>query len=138
MPLPYSPTPHSPLTGLKILVVDDEADSREIVAFVLEQAGAIVTTIASGAEALQAVAQALPDLLISDIGMPEMDGYMLLRHLRHLPLAQGGAIPAIALTAYAGELDQQQAIAAGFQRHLTKPIDPQTVVTIVTELVASS
>ncbi|HEY9907893.1 MAG TPA: ATP-binding protein, partial [Thermosynechococcaceae cyanobacterium] len=125
------------LSGIHILVVDDEADSREFVAFVLEQAGAIVTTAASGVEALQAFSQALPNILVSDVGMPEMDGYMLLRQIRSLPLEQGGQVPAIALTAYARELDQQQAIAAGFQRHLAKPIDPETVIAIVTELIAS-
>ncbi|WP_445251627.1 PAS domain-containing protein [Microcoleus sp. LAD1_D1] len=125
------------LSGIHILVVDDEVDSREFVAFVLEQAGAIVTNVASGIEALQAFSQAVPDIIVSDIGMPEMDGYMLMRQIRSLPLEQCGQIPAIALTAYAGEMDRQQAIAAGFQRHLAKPIDPDAVVAIVTELVCS-
>ena len=126
------------LSGIHILVVDDEADSREFVAFVLEQTGAIVTAVASGIEALQAFSQALPTILVSDVGMPEMDGYMLMRQIRSLPLEQGGQIPAIALTAYAGELDQQQAIAAGFQRHIAKPVDPEVVLTIITELVSSA
>ncbi len=125
------------LSGIHVLVVDDEADSREFVAFVLEQAGATVTAIVSGTEALQAFSQAVPDIIVSDIGMPEMDGYMLLRHIRSLPLEQGGQIPAIALTAYAGEMDIQQAIAAGFQRHLAKPVNPEAVVAIVTKLVSS-
>ncbi len=115
--------------------MDDDADSREFVAFVLEQAGAIVTSVASATKALQAFSQAVPEIVVSDIGMPEMDGYMLMRHIRSLPLEQGGQVPAIALTAYAGEMDRQQAIAAGFQRHIAKPIDPETVVAIVTELV---
>ncbi|EGK83756.1 multi-sensor hybrid histidine kinase [Microcoleus vaginatus FGP-2] len=125
------------LSGIHILVVDDEADSREFVAFVLEQAGAIVTSVASAAKALQAFSQAVPQILVSDIGMPEMDGYMLMRQIRSLPLEQGGQIPALALTAYAGEMDLKQAIAAGFQRHLAKPIDPEAVIAIVTELVCS-
>ncbi|MEP6521791.1 PAS domain-containing protein [Microcoleus vaginatus DQ-U2] len=125
------------LSGLHVLVVDDEADSREFVAFVLEQAGASVTSVACATEALQAFSQAVPEIVVSDIGMPEMDGYMLMRHIRSLPLEQGGQIPAIALTAYAGEMDLQQAIAAGFQRHLAKPIDPEAVIAIVTELVCS-
>ncbi|MEG5063488.1 PAS domain-containing protein [Microcoleus sp. B3-A4] len=123
------------LSGIRVLVVDDEVDSREFVAFVLEQAGAIVTSVASATKALQAFSQAVPEIVVSDIGMPEMDGYMLMRHIRSLPIEQGGQVPAIALTAYAGEMDLQQAIAAGFQRHLAKPIDPETVVAIVTELV---
>ncbi|MBD3884545.1 GAF domain-containing protein [Phormidium tenue FACHB-886] len=126
------------LSAIRILVVDDDAGSRELVAFVLEQAGAIVTTAASGVEALEAFSQSVPNLIVSDIGMPEVDGYMLLRQIRNLPLEQGGQIPAIALTAYAGELDQKQALAAGFQRHLAKPIAPEAVVAIVTELVSSA
>jgi CheY-like chemotaxis protein len=122
------------LSGIHILVVDDEADSGEVVTFVLEQAGAVVTTVASGIEALQAFSQTVPDILISDIGMPEMDGYMLIRQIRRLPQEQGGQISAIALTAYAGELDQQQALASGFQRHLGKPIDPEKVVALVLKL----
>jgi PAS domain S-box-containing protein len=125
------------LSGIHVLVVDDDADSREFVAFVLEQAGAIVTKVASATKALQVFSQAVPEIVVSDIGMPEMDGYMLMRHIRSLPLEQGGQIPAIALTAYAGEIDLQQAIAAGFQRHIAKPIDPEAVVAIVTELVSS-
>lgn len=124
------------LSGIRVLVVDDEADSREVVAFVLEQAGAIVTHVASGIDALQAFSQFSPDLIISDIGMPEMDGYVLINQIRALP--KGEQVPAIALTAYAGELDQQQALSVGFQRHLAKPADPETVIAIVSELVASA
>ncbi len=122
------------LSGKHILVVDDETDSREFVTFVLEQAKAIVTSVASGVDALQAISQSIPDATVSDIGMPEMDGYMLLHQIRTLP--RGGQIPAIALTAYAGELDRQGAIAAGFQHHIPKPIDPETVVIIIAELIA--
>ncbi|WP_445301611.1 PAS domain-containing protein [Microcoleus sp. MOSTC5] len=125
------------LSGIHVLVVDDEADSREFVAFVLEQAGATVTSVASATKALQAFSQAVPEIVVSDIGMPEMDGYMLMRHIRSLPIEQGGQIPAIALTAYAGEMDRQQAIAAGFQRHLAKPVDPEAVVAIITKLLSS-
>ena len=126
------------LSGIRILVVDDDTDSREFVAFVLEQAGAIVTSVASCIEAMQAFSQSTPNLVVSDIGMPDMDGYMLMRHIRSLPLEQGGQIPAIALTAYAGELDQKQAIAAGFQKHIAKPIEPEAVVAIVTQLTSSA
>ncbi len=138
-PLPSNPTPPDAKTnnlcGKRILIVDDEADSREFLAFVLEQAKALVTTASSGLEALQAVSQAMPDAIVSDIGMPQMDGYMLLRQIRTLP--QGGQIPAIALTAYAGELDRVSAIAAGFQCHISKPIDPEIVIEILVEAIAS-
>ncbi|MBD1926070.1 PAS domain S-box protein [Trichocoleus sp. FACHB-90] len=129
-----SPVRDSDLSGIHILVVDDETDSREFVAFVLEQAGAIVTSVASGINALQAFSQSVPNIIISDIGMPVMDGYMLMRQIRALP--EGKQIPAIALTAYAGEVDRQQAEAAGFQRHVAKPIDPEVVVAMVVELVS--
>jgi PAS domain S-box-containing protein len=116
------------LGGLQILVVDDEPDMREVVSFILEQAGAVVRAAASGSEALNFIEQSLPDVLICDVGMPDMDGYMLMRQLRTRATEQGGQIPAIALTAYAGEVNQQQAIAAGFQRHLAKPVEPDELV----------
>ncbi|MCC5621881.1 AAA family ATPase, partial [Nostoc sp. CHAB 5715] len=117
-----------PLSGLDILVVDDDADMREFLPFMLEQYGATVTAVASAIEALTALSQSQPNLLISDIGMPEMDGYMLIRQIRSLQPEQGGTITAIALTAYAGEIDHQQAIAAGFQQHISKPVDPEELV----------
>ncbi|MCC5626952.1 response regulator [Nostoc sphaeroides CHAB 2801] len=117
-----------PLSGLDILVVDDDADMREFLPFMLEQYGATVTAVASAIEALTALSQSQPNLLISDIGMPEMDGYMLMRQVRSLQPEQGGTIPAIALTAYAAEIDYQQAIAAGFQQHISKPVDPEELV----------
>ncbi len=132
--LNQSPIKESDLSGIHILVVDDETDSREFIAFVLEERGAIVTAVGSGTDALQAIAQSIPNIIISDIGMPEMDGYMLMRQIRTLGLEQGGQIPAIALTAYAGELDRKLAIAAGFQRHVPKPIDPEALVAIVVEM----
>nr|WP_201280670.1 PAS domain S-box protein [Hassalia byssoidea] len=121
----------SDLSGIYILVVDDDADSRDFITFVLEQAGAIVTAVASGIEALQAVEQSVFDLVVSDIGMPEMDGYTLIQQIRALkPKRQ---VPAIALTAYAGEIDQQQAYSAGFQAHIAKPVDPNAVIAIVVQ-----
>jgi signal transduction histidine kinase/ActR/RegA family two-component response regulator len=123
------------LNGLQVLFVDDERDSREFITFVLEQYGAKVTEADSVHEALSNLGQEKFDLLISDIGMPNMDGYELVRQIREKPLDQGGKIPAIALTAYAGEIDRQQALAAGFQQHITKPIEPevlmQTILTLV-------
>jgi PAS domain S-box-containing protein len=134
---PDSPlsTSYAQLTGLRILVVDDEADSRELVAFVLEQADAIVTSVSSGIEALVTIAQSKFDLVISDIGMPEMDGYLLMQQLRTLPTDQNSQIPAIALTAYAGEYDQRQAIAVGFQQHISKPVTPEALVRTIVALV---
>ncbi|MEW6497519.1 MAG: PAS domain S-box protein, partial [Cyanobacteriota bacterium] len=123
------------LSGVRVLVVDDEADMRELVAFILKESGAEVQVAASAAEALERWEQFKPDVLISDIGMPQMDGYMLMRQVRERSLEQGGQIPAIALTAYAGEFNQQQAIAAGFQRHLSKPVEPNELVRAIATLV---
>lgn len=126
-----------PLAGIQILIVDDEEDNRDFFSFVLEQSGAVVTAVASAGEALQSLVQSKPDLLLSDIGMPEMDGYMLMRLVRALEAEQGGhQIPAIALTAYAGEIDQQRALAAGFQRHIAKPVAPEELIEEISNLVS--
>jgi CheY-like chemotaxis protein len=122
------------LQDIKVLVVEDTTDMREYITFVLEQEGAKVVAVTSAAQALTALAQFQPEVLVSDIGMPEMDGYMLLRQVRMRSPEQGGQTPAIALTAYAGEINQQQAIAAGFQRHLAKPVEPEALVKVIAEL----
>jgi PAS domain S-box-containing protein len=124
------------LTGVRILVAEDEADAREMLVFVLEQAGAIVTPAASGAEALAVLPSLELDLLISDIAMPDMDGYMLLNQMRSQIVDQGKqpSFKAVALTAYAGEINQQQALAAGFQRHLSKPFEPVELVAAIAAL----
>lgn len=123
------------LTGIQILLVDDDTDTLEFVAFVLEQAGARVLTSTSAPEAFATLKQFQPTLLVSDIGMPNMDGYMLIQQVRALPPEQGGTISAIALTAFAGELNQQQALAAGFQKHLSKPIEPDLLISTIASLV---
>lgn len=125
------------LNGIKVLVVDDDADSREFVAFVLEQEGANVTMASSAREALTALIECQPDVLLSDIGMPNIDGYMLIQQVRALPPEQGGRIKAIALTAYAGEINYQQALAAGFQQHLSKPVEPDELVATIANLIHS-
>ncbi|MEG4799691.1 ATP-binding protein [Microcoleus sp. ARI1-B5] len=122
------------LASLRVLVVDDEQDSRDFVAFVAQQEGAEVTAVGSAIEALQLLSTAAFDILLSDIGMPDMDGYMLVRKVRALPPEQGGQIPAIALTAYAGDFDRKQALAAGFQRHVTKPVEPNELVRAIVTL----
>ncbi|MBE9168103.1 PAS domain S-box protein [Pleurocapsales cyanobacterium LEGE 06147] len=126
------------LTDFQVLVVEDDADTRDFVAFLLEQAGARAIASASAGEALAALKRSKPDVLLSDIGMPEVDGYMLMRQVRALPPEQGGQIPAIALTAYAGEIDYQQAMSAGFQRHVAKPIEPQKLIEAIVSLVRQS
>jgi CheY-like chemotaxis protein len=124
----------SPLAGLCILAVDDEVDNLELLQFILEQAGATVICVSSATDALQQLNESKPDVLIADIGMPQIDGYTLIRQIRLLSPEHGGQIRAIALTAYAGETNQQQALAAGFQRHLPKPVEPETLVQTIEQL----
>ncbi|PSB23098.1 hypothetical protein C7B76_01250 [filamentous cyanobacterium CCP2] len=126
-----SQNPASNLQGIRILVVEDERDTREFLTFVLEQAGANVTTASSAIEALNHFNQHPPDLLLSDIAMPEMDGYTLIQRIRTLPPEQGGQVPAIALTAHAGEASQNRATAAGFDQHIAKPIESMTLIQII-------
>jgi PAS domain S-box-containing protein len=123
------------LSGVRVLVVDDEPDNRDFLVFLLEAYGACVYAAASGYEALSSLRKEQPDLLISDIGMPEMDGYMLIRQVRSLPAEQGGEIPAIALSAYAKETAQQQALGTGFTLHVAKPVEPVVLATAIANLV---
>ncbi|MEH1938865.1 MAG: PAS domain S-box protein [Nostoc sp.] len=130
--------PSSNLNGVKILVVDDDVDTRDFIAFLLEQYGANVTAVASANEALAALAKSLPDIILSDIGMPEVDGCMFMRQLRMLPAEQGGQIRAIALTAYAGEMNAKQVLKAGFDKHLAKPVEPTELVEAIANLIAET
>ncbi|GAB4201132.1 MAG: hypothetical protein Fur006_53250 [Coleofasciculaceae cyanobacterium] len=123
------------LKGVRILVVDDEADMRDFAQFLLEQYEAEVHAVASALEALAVFDQFQPDVLISDIGMPVMDGYMLMHQLRKRSPKHGGQIPALALTAYATEFDRQQALAVGFQQHLAKPVEPEELVKAIVRLI---
>ncbi len=122
------------LDGLRVLVVDDEPDARELLTTVLEEYGAQVIAVASAAEALEAIKQLQPDVLVSDIGMPQEDGYTLIRKVRALTVHQGGQIPAVALTAYARAEDRAQALLAGFQQHISKPVDPAQLALVVASL----
>jgi PAS domain S-box-containing protein len=119
------------LRGLRVLVVDDDEDGRRLVAAILEDCGCTVTTAASVAEAMQRLAEQVPDLLLSDVGMPEEDGYGLIRRVRALPPKQGGDVPAAALTAYARTEDRRNLLNAGFSMHLPKPIEPAELVATV-------
>ncbi|MBD1865030.1 MULTISPECIES: ATP-binding protein [Trichocoleus] len=125
----------APLNNIQVLLVDDDTDTREFQAFLLEQNGAKVTAVSSGEAALEVLEQSVPDVIVSDVGMPHMDGYMLMQQLRALPPEQGGQTPAIALTAYVGELNHQQALQAGFQQHLAKPIEPDKLIKAITTLI---
>ncbi|RCJ16952.1 hypothetical protein A6S26_32115 [Nostoc sp. ATCC 43529] len=126
----------SPLMGIRVLIVDDNDDSRDFFTFVLEEFGATAMAVASAGEALDILAQSKPDILLSDIGMPEMNGYMLMEEIRAFEAQTGREkIPAIALTAYAGEIDRQEAFRAGFQQHLVKPVPPDELLMAISSLI---
>lgn len=122
------------LDGLHVLVVDDHADARELVAAALEEFGAEATTAGSADEALAALEARWPDVLVSDIGMPETDGYELLRRVRHRCAARGALLPAVALTAYARDSERAHALEAGFDVHLSKPVAPLELARSVLEV----
>ncbi len=123
-----------PLDGLRVLVVDDEADARELLLTTLAQYGAEVTAVATVSEALESLQRLKPNVLVSDIGMPGEDGYALIRQVRTLTQEQGGETPAVALTAYARAEDRKQALLAGFQLHVPKPVDPAELAAVICNL----
>ncbi|MEH1819483.1 MAG: response regulator [Nostoc sp.] len=125
------PIASTPLAGLRVLVVDDETDTRNFLSFLFEEYGAFATAVGSVDEALAVLEQTKPDILVSDIGMSEQDGYTLIRKLRSLEPEKGGRIPAIALTAYTREEDRLKVLSAGFQQHLSKPIDPNKLIAAI-------
>ena len=125
------------LDQLKVLVVDDDDFTLELFEIVLSQCGANVRACRSAFEALETLKAWKPDALVCDIGMPEMDGYQLIRKVRALGIEEGGAIPAVAVTAYAGVEDREKALQAGFQMHAPKPITPDTLARIVASLAGS-
>lgn len=122
------------LDGLRVLVVDDEKDTRGVIRVALEGCRAQVTVVDSAAAALKAMPALHPDVLISDIGMPEMDGYMLIKRIRALDADSGGQVPAIALTAFTRAEDRNRALGAGFQKHIAKPVEPGDLVLAVADL----
>jgi len=126
------------LAGLRVLVVDDEADSREILTLMLNRFGAAVRTTASSQDAFNVVTEWRPDVLLSDLGMPGEDGYKLIARIRALPPGQGRDTPAAAVTAHVRAEDRRRAINAGYQIHIPKPVDPLTLVAAVASLCKKS
>jgi CheY-like chemotaxis protein len=123
------------LSGVRVLAVDDTPDTREILGFILKKAGAEVRLASSVKDALELLQGWQADLVIADIGMPEEDGYALIRQVRALKPENGGLVPALALTGYASRQDQVQSIAAGFQAHLAKPVEPKELIAQVANMV---
>jgi PAS domain S-box-containing protein len=126
------------LDGLKILIVDDERDTLEMLRIGLSHCGAVVTIAGSAEDALEALSSSAPDVLISDIGMPDMDGYEMMRKIRSLPAEQGGRIPSVALTAYARTEDRLQALRSGYQMHVPKPVELAELVAVIASLAQRS
>jgi CheY-like chemotaxis protein len=135
---------HAPLTslgdlgGVRVLAIDDEEDALGLLRVVLEAAGAEVVTIASAQEGLERLASVRPDVLVVDLGMPEMDGFSFIRHVRSAPDRAIRDTPAAALTAFARSEDRTKALQSGFEMHLAKPVDPGELVASVATLVRRS
>jgi CheY-like chemotaxis protein len=134
------------LDGLHVLLVEDDDDSRKLLGTMLKRYGAKVTATKSAAEALRvfteeslgdAPSSELPDILVSDIGMPDEDGYELIRKIRELPPQKGGLTPAIALTGYASRKDRERALAAGYHQHIAKPIEQAEMIAAISALIGS-
>jgi CheY-like chemotaxis protein len=125
------------LEGTRVLLVEDEPDVRELMVILLERCQVQVTAVGSAAEALLALQRAVPDVLVSDIGMPGEDGYSLIRKVRALPPERGGKVPALAVTAHARAEDRRQALLAGYQMHLGKPVAPEELLLMIATLASS-
>ncbi|HYR91130.1 MAG TPA: response regulator [Terriglobia bacterium] len=123
------------LKDVRILVVEDEKDSREIVQFVLEQSGAAVVAVESFKEAIEAYQQIEPNIVVADIAMPDYNGYALIARIREEDRDRGKLTPAIALTAFSGDADQKTALSAGFQEYMSKPFDPAELIATIARLV---
>src|SRR5262249_39187733 len=123
------------LKGLRILVVDDDSDGREVLAVQLAQQGATTSVSPSADDALRKLDTFKPDIIVADIGMPGEDGYSLIRKVRNRPLGPSRRTPAIALTAYAGDANRRRALNAGYQKHISKPAQPEELTLTIADLV---
>jgi CheY-like chemotaxis protein/anti-sigma regulatory factor (Ser/Thr protein kinase) len=138
------PTPGQPLadfpklTDIRVLVVEDQSDAREMLNVILSQCGAEVKTAATSREALEVLNEWLPEVLVSDIGMPDEDGYSLIHQVRALEPERGGGIPAVALTGYGGPEDRRRLLSAGYQVHITKPVEVTELASAIARLTGRS
>jgi PAS domain S-box-containing protein len=135
---PSDELPALALSGIRVLIVDDQPDAREFLERLLAERGALVTVAASAAEALAHLELAAPDVLVADIGMPDVDGYELIRRVRRRERSRGGAVPAVALTAFAREVDRERALAAGYEEHVPKPVEPSVLFAVIARLARGS
>ncbi len=132
--VPRARPPEPRLAGIRVLVVEDEPDARELVGALLESRGATVVLTASAAEAYASLERELPDIIVSDIGMPDEDGYQFVRRVRTFSPERGGATPIVALTAYASAQDRRRTREAGYTHHLAKPVDAEELVDVLEKL----
>jgi CheY-like chemotaxis protein len=123
------------LDGVHVLLVEDDDDSRKLLGTMLKRYGARVTSTKSAEEALHAIESEVPDVMVSDIGMPDQDGYELIRKLRALPAEKGGNVPAIALTGYASRKDRERALSSGYHQHMAKPIEQVDLINTIAALI---
>ena len=122
------------MEGINVLLVEDEPDTRDLLTTILVECGARVAAVGSAKEAIALIQRELPNVLLSDIGMSGESGYDLIREIRALPPEQGGNIPAVALTAYAGAVDRRRVLLAGFHMHLAKPVEPDELLAVIGSL----
>jgi CheY-like chemotaxis protein len=134
-PTPSRRNGNTLLSGIRILVIDDDRDARELIHKVLAQHQAEIITAANAMEGLLILQSQMPDVVISDIGMPEKDGYQFIREVRRLPATHGGETPAIALSAFAHSEDRTRAMMAGYQVHLSKPVESNELAVSIDSLV---
>jgi CheY-like chemotaxis protein len=123
--------PGDALAGVHVLVIDDDADARDLIRTVLRYCGALVSVAVSAGEGLETLQRVLPDAIVCDIAMPHQDGYWFVRSLRALPAERGGALPVIAITAHGTTHGPDRTLPAGFQAHIRKPVDPWELCRIV-------
>jgi CheY-like chemotaxis protein len=128
------PLPGDALSGVHVLIVDDDPEARDLIGTVLRYCGALVTVAASAAEGLQTLARVLPDVIVCDIAMPRQDGYWFVRSLRERPPEAGGGLPVIAITAHGATHGPDRTLPAGFQAHVRKPVDPWELCRIVASM----
>ncbi len=124
------------LKGIRILVVEDDEDTRDLLKILLEGQGGVVTTASSVQEALTAYDQSRPNVIVADIGMPDYNGYTLIGRVRARDRERGGLVPAIALTAFTTAIDRDTVLSAGFQVHMPKPFEPSQLISVIADLAA--
>ncbi|HEX4999995.1 MAG TPA: response regulator [Terriglobia bacterium] len=122
------------LNGIRILIVEDDRDTREMVQFILERDGAVVTSAESVPQAMDVYSTFAPHVIVADIGMPDYNGYALIARIREDDATHGRVTPAIALTAYTSPADRDQALSAGFQEYMAKPFDPGQLISTISKL----